>query len=180
MVVIDKMSKNRRHDNIICSFQPAPRGFPLATFFSFSASFFCFLLAVIFSSFLRLSFSCSSLVLATGLKKPSSLDCCAVLRFLPSLLAAFRILSSLKPFSSTKYLTSPSVSGASHLKSQCGSSAGRTSGSRKSRRASSKGQSSGTTNLEPALKYLMTPSRSLCSRISLRALAGPTPLMGSR
>ena len=117
-------------------FQPFIFGFAFALFFSFASSFALFFFSSLFSSFFRFKLATSSSVFCLGLKNPSNRACCAVFRFFCSLCAAFRTLSSENPFSDTRNFTSPSTSGAFHLKSHSGCSGGRTSGSRNSRRAS--------------------------------------------
>ena len=113
-----------------------PLGLDLASFLAFCSCFCFFLLSAFFSSCFLFRLLTSSSVFCTGLKKPSNRACWAVLRFLFNLDAALRTRSSLKPFSCTRNWINPSTSGASHLKSHSGSSAGRTSGSKKSKRAS--------------------------------------------
>lgn len=161
--------------------QAAVLGFDLACFLAFASSFCFFFFSFIFSSALRFKLAFSSAVFSIGLKKPSRRLCCALFIFFCNLAAPLRTLSSLKCFSSTRNLTSPSTSGASHLKSHSGESAGRTSGSRKRRRASAKGQSSGRVSFFWSdWIWATTPSRFLWSRMSLRAVEGPMPLIGSR
>lgn len=117
-------------------FQAVPLGLVLASFLAFWSSFAFFFCSSFFSSFLRFRLRTSSSVLAMGLKNPSSRACVAVFRFFVSRVAALRTRSSLKPFSVTRKVTRPSMSGASHLKSHSGWSGGRTSGWKKSSRAS--------------------------------------------
>ena len=156
-------------------------GFAFASFLAFSFSFFFFLCSASFSScFLFIEAFCSS-VFSIGLKKPSSRACCAVLTFLCSFWAPFRTRSSLKPFSPTRNLMRPSTSGAFHVKLHASWSAGRTSGLKNSSRASLYGQSSGIVYffLGSLSMDATTSSRDPCSRMSFRAVLGPTLGMGS-